>query len=345
MATLLEPVKIGNLELKNRVVMPPMCMYEVKKQDGIPTAFHCAHYGARAIGQVGLIILEATAVEPQGRLTNYDLGLWNDEQMNVHKELVASLHEFGSTVGVQLGHGGRKSADEPIKYAPSAVAFDDQYGVPQEMTTADINRVKESFASAAARAEKAGFDVVELHGAHGYLLNQFLEPMSNQRTDEYGGSLENRYRLLGEIVQLVKQNFSGSVWVRLSMTAYDDRGTQNTVKDYQQIGQWLERDGADVLDISTGGVIAARPNIHIGPGYQVPFTAAMKEAVTIPVTAVGILEDPQLAEYVLNSGQADLIEIGRGLINDPQWVSHAAAALHDHNFTAFNDSYERGFLR
>lgn len=345
MSQLLSPVQIAGLELKNRVVMPPMCMYEVEKEDGKVTPFHQAHYGARAIGQVGLIILEATAVEPDGRLTKHDLGLWEDEQLAGMKSLVDNLHSLGAKVGVQLCHAGRKAKDAIDRIAPGAIAYDDEYGVPRAMTLEDIKRVQDSFVAAAKRAEEAGFDLIELHGAHGYLINQFLEPLTNQRTDTYGGSLENRYRLVGELLPRLKEVFSGAIWVRLSMTAYDETGVENTLEDWQTIGSWLERDGADALDISTGGLLAVRPNIPIYGGYQAPFTAKMKEAVSIPCTAVGLINETALAEHLLQTGQADLIEVGRGLIRNVNWLADAAETLHDHDFKVYNNSYQRGQVR
>lgn len=345
MSQLLSPVRIAGPELKNRVVMPPMCMYEVKKEDGKVTPFHQAHYGARAIGQVGLIILEATAVEPDGRLTKNDLGLWEDEQVVGMKSLVDNLHSLGTKVGVQLCHAGRKAKDAVDLIAPSALAYDEVFGQPREMTIEDIQRVQDSFVAAAKRAEEAGFDLIELHGAHGYLINQFLEPLTNQRTDAYGGSLDNRYRFVGELLPRLKEVFSGAIWVRLSMTAYDETGLENTLEDWQTIGSWLERDGADALDISTGGLLAVRPNIPIYGGYQALFTAKMKEAVSIPCTAVGLINEPALAEHLLQTGQADLIEVGRGLIRNVNWLADAAEALHDRDFKVYNDSYQRGQVR
>lgn len=343
MSMLLSPVDLSGLSLKNRVVMPPMCMYEVKAEDGLPTAFHHAHYGARAIGGVGLIIQEATAVEPDGRLTKYDLGLWNDEQKDALSALVTELHTFGAKVGVQLGHGGRKSADAPKPYAPSAVPFDDSYNAPQEMTLDDIERIKGAFVASAIRADQAGYDMIELHGAHGYLINQFLEPMTNQRTDAYGGSLENRFRFLKEIVEEIKKVFSKPIWVRLSVTSYDENG--NTLEDYQQIAKWLEELGVAALDISTGGLLPIRPNIPIYGGYQAGFSAKIKEVVTIPVTAVGLLNSPELCEYILQNGQADLIQVGRGLIRNTNWLADAAEVLHDHDYEVYNDSYKRGQVK
>ncbi|WP_314761280.1 NADH:flavin oxidoreductase/NADH oxidase [Alloscardovia omnicolens] len=343
MSQLLSGVTLGNLTLKNRVVMPPMCMYVVEREDGIATNFHFAHYGARAIGGVGLIIVEATAVEPDGRITNKDLGLWNEEQKEVLHKLTTSVHELGSQVAIQLNHAGRKTVDARIAYAPSPLAFNEDSAVPHEMSSEDIERVKQAFVDAAIRARDAKFDAIEIHAAHGYLLSEFLEPLTNQRSDNYGGSLENRYRLLHEIVCAIRAIFDGSLWVRLSLSAYDDTERQNSREDWQQIGRWLEADGVDCIDVSTGAVTPARPNIPMRPGYQVPFTILMKQAVNIPVTAVGLIDSAQLAEHIVSSGQADLAEIGRGLLRNPQWVADAARVLHEKDFAVYNASYERAY--
>ena len=345
MSLLLSPVEMAGLSLKNRVVMPPMCMYEVKNEDGLPTAFHHVHYGARAIGGVGLIIQEATAVEPDGRLSNRDLGIWSDRQGRALADLVMGLKSFGSKVGIQLSHGGRKAADALQPIGPSAVGYSKEYQVPKEMTLDDIQRVQSAFVSAARRAQDAGYDMIEIHGAHGYLVNEFLEPLTNLRSDEYGGTLEKRFRFLKEIIEGVKTVFCGPIWVRLSATAYDETGTQNTLQDYQQIAKWLEELGVACLDISTGGLMDVKPNIPIYGGYQATFSAQIKQAVSIPVTTVGLLHNPELGEYLLQTGQADLIQVGRGLIRNVNWLADAAETLHDHNFQVYNNSYKRGQVR
>ena len=345
MSLLLSPVEMAGLSLKNRVVMPPMCMYEVKNEDGLPTAFHHVHYGARAIGGVGLIIQEATAVEPDGRLSNRDLGIWSDRQGRALADLVMELKAFGSKVGIQLSHGGRKAADALQPIGPSAVGYSKEYQVPKEMTLDDIQRVQSAFVSAAQRAQDAGYDMIEIHGAHGYLVNEFLEPLTNLRSDEYGGTLEKRFRFLKEIIEGVKTVFCGPIWVRLSATAYDETGTQNTLQDYQQIAKWLEELGVACLDISTGGLMDVKPNIPIYGGYQATFSAQIKQAVSIPVTTVGLLHNPELGEYLLQTGQADLIQVGRGLIRNVNWLADAAETLHDHNFQVYNNSYKRGQVR
>lgn len=343
MNLLLSPATIGGLELKNRVGMAPMCMYEVKSKDGILTPFHFAHYGARAIGGVGLIILEATAVEPNGRISEQDLGIWNDDQKEKLTELVEHLHSFGSKAGIQLAHAGRKaqSVEEPL--SASDIAFSDRYNTPKAMTSEDIQTLIKQFKSAALRAEEAGFDMVEVHGAHGYLINQFLEPAVNNRTDEYGGSLENRFKLLREIVLAVKEVFNGAIWVRLSASAYLPDGEQNSLKDWQNVALWLEQLGIDALDISTGGVVQTKPSIDIREGYQVPFAQAMKEATSLDVAAVGLMQSPTLSEHVLKLNEADFILQGRALLRNPNWVAEAARTLEEEEFEYYNSSYKRGY--
>jgi NADPH2 dehydrogenase len=342
---LLSPITIGSLSLKNRVVMAPMCMYEVKKEDGIVTPFHFAHYGARAIANVGLIIIEATAVQPDGRITQHDLGLWNDKQTEKFSQLVDSLHYLGSKVGVQLAHAGRKAIDAHQPVAPSAIAFNASFKMPKALSVDEIKQIRADFVAASKRAQQAGVDVIEIHGAHGYLISEFLSPLSNQRNDEYGGALSNRYRLLHEITTDIRAHFSGSLWVRLSLSDYDKSGQQNSIADWQQVCQWLERDGIDVIDVSTGGVMDYAPDLPIHGGYQTPFATAMKQAVKIPVATVGLLDSPDLAEYILQTGQADLILEGRVLLRNTNWLADAAQQLHDHHYQPFNNSYQRGQLK
>ncbi|MEJ6400953.1 oxidoreductase [Nicoliella lavandulae] len=342
MSLLLSPVKIANLELNNRVVMSPMCMYEVQKKDGVLEPFHFAHYGARALSKVGMIITEAMAVQPNGRITDNDLGLWNDEQADKLKELVANLHSFGTKVGVQLSHAGRKAEDADVLSAPSALQFSSDYKQPQALSLDEINDIKNAFVSAAKRAEQSGVDMIEIHGAHGYLLDQFLSNLTNQRTDEYGGSLQNRYRLVHEIITEIRKQFKGSLWIRLSLTDYDDSGVQNSMDDWKQVAKWLENDGVDLIDASTGGLINKAPNFPVHDGYQTPFATDLKQSINIPVSTVGLLDNPGLCEYILQNHQADLILEGRAMIRNTNWLSDAARALHDHNFKPYNASYERG---
>lgn len=342
MSLLLGPTEIAGLTLKNRVVLSPMCMYEVKQEDGILTPFHFAHYGARALAGVGLMIIEATAVEPDGRISKHDLGLWNDGQKIELSKLVDTLHSFGAKVGIQLSHAGRKAEDAIYPLAPSAIPFNEHSKSPNEMTKEEIKKIQTAFAQAAKRAQDAGVDMIELHGAHGYLINEFLSPLTNKRTDEYGGSLENRYRFLKETIEQVRVFYKGSLWVRLSLTAYAPANEQNSIEDWQTIGRWLEQDSINCLDISTGGILDRRPDFPVYSGYQVPFSVAMKEAVSIPVTAVGLLDNAGLCEYLLQTNQVDLILQGRALLRNTSWLADAARELHDTEFKVYNHSYERG---
>lgn len=342
MSLLLSPVNVAKLELKNRVVMSPMCMYAVEKEDGVATNFHFAHYGARAIGQVGLIILEATAVEPEGRITNQDLGLWNDEQEEKLKQLVGFIHSLGAKVGIQIAHAGRKAQDAREPLAPSALPFNEHYAQPRALSEDDIHGVVDAFTQAANRAQRAGVDMIEIHGAHGYLLDEFLSPETNKRDDPYGGDLLSRYRIVHEITKSIRALYDGSLWIRLSLTDYAPKDKQNSIQDWQQVGRWLEEDGIDCIDVSTGGLLDVKPNIAVYPGYQVPFAAAMKEAVSIAVTTVGLLYEPGLCESILQANQADLIVEGRVLIRDANWLAEAAVELHDHDFKVYSQSYLRG---
>lgn len=342
MSKLLSPVEIAGLTLNNRVVMSPMCMYEVKKEDGVLTPFHFAHYGARAISKVGLIIIESTGVEADGRISKHDLGLWNEEQQVELTKLVENLHYLGTKVGIQLNHAGRKAVDAIYPVSASSIAFNETSRQPNELTIAEIKRVQASFVSAAKKAEESGVDMIELHGAHGYLINQFLSPLANHRDDNYGGNLQNRYLFLKEIIKEIREFYKGSLWVRLSLTDYDETGQENTMKDWQTIGSWLEEDGVDLIDVSTGGLLDKTPNFAVHDGYQVPFSTSLKEAVSIPVSAVGLLDNVGLSEYILQNNQADLILQGRALLRNTNWVADAAKKLRDKEFKVYNGSYERG---
>lgn len=339
-SVLFDPITIGSLELKNRVMMPSMLTNEVHKKDGVPTDFHMIHYGARALGGVGLILLEGTGISAEGRIFETDLGLWNEEQMAGMKRLVDLLHGYGSKVGVQLSHAGRKSEVPGRVIAPSAITYSDEYRQPEAMTVEDIQAVVEQFKTSAALAEKAGFDVLEVHVAHGYLLNQFITPLVNKRTDNYGGSLENRYRIVREVIHAVKSVFTGAVWARISGAEYDEAGT--TTDEFVTIAQWMKEDGIELIDVSSGGVINRAPDA-IYPGYQVQLGNRIKNEVGIPISVVGILGSPELAEYILRSNQSDLIALGRPLLSNPNWLWHAARELGTiENYKVFNEAYERG---
>jgi len=336
-AKLFEPMEIRGVQLKNRIVMSPMCMYSCHNEDGIVQDWHKVHYPARAVGQVGLIILEATAVQPEGRISPQDLGIWDDVHIEGLTELVNLIKKHGAKVGIQLAHAGRKSTVKEDIYAPSPIAFSENYKTPVEMTKEDIQHTVEAFKNAAVRVKSAGFDVIELHGAHGYLINEFLSPLSNKRTDEYGGSDENRYRFLREVIDSVRSVWEGPLFVRISAYDYTEGGM--TPEAYITMTKWMKEQGVDLIDVSSGAVVMA--NIDAYPGYQVPFAETVKHGTPIPTGAVGLITHPMLAEEILKNDRADLIFLGRELLRDPYWPYRAAKELNAEISTP--TQYERGW--
>ncbi len=325
MTSLFTGYTLKNMELKNRIVMAPMCMF-CADNDGNPNDWHFIHYTSRAVGQTGLIIFEATGVESRGRISDRDLGLWKDEQIDGLKRIVEACHEHGAKVGIQLAHAGRKSEvmGEP-SIAPSPIAFSERYRIPTEMTKEDINQVKAAFREAARRAESAGFDVIELHGAHGYLISEFLSPLTNKRTDEYGGNEENRSRFLKEVLIEV-----GSVWpkekpiiVRVSAEDFGEDGNH----DYNMASmlKLVQMEGIDLVNVSSGGVVNVSVNAY--PGYQVGYAETIRKETGLPVIAGGLITTPIMAEEILEKKQADLVFLGRELLRNPYWPMHAAMEL------------------
>jgi NADPH2 dehydrogenase len=323
MAKLFTPISFKNMTLKNRIVMSPMCMYSCEEQDGMITPFHMTHYISRAAGQVGLVMLEATAVETAGRITAQDLGIWDDKHIDGLSELVEELHTYGTKAGIQLAHAGRKAMDEEIIYAPSPLPFNDKLKVPSELDSVGIKRVIDAFANAAKRAKKAGFDMIEIHAAHGYLINQFLSPLSNKRTDEYGGSRENRFRFLKEIVEATTKEFSDPIFVRISADEYHKDG--NTLEDFIFFSNSLKDLGIELIDCSSGGVAPVQINTY--PGYQIKRCETIKQEVGIATGAVGLITTGIQAEEILQNDRADLIFIGRALLRNPYWALNAAEEL------------------
>jgi len=338
---LFEPITIRDLTVRNRIWVSPMCQYSVEAQDGVPTPWHLVHLGGFAKGGAGAVVVEATGVVPEGRITPQDVGLWNDEQRDAFKPIVDFIHEQGAAAGIQLAHAGRKASTfrpwEEARgsvpadqggwgtVAPSAVAFDG-YAEPRELATEDIRVVALAFAAAARRSVEAGFDLVEIHAAHGYLLHQFLSPLSNHRTDSYGGSLENRARALLEVVDAVRAEVGEGypVVVRFSATDWVDGGL--TLEETTQVARWAAEHGADLADVSTGGNVASAP-IPVGPGYQVPFAEAIKRDAGIGTIAVGMISGAFQAEQVVATGQADVVMIGREFLRDPAFPLRAAVEL------------------
>ncbi|HQY32745.1 MAG TPA: NADH:flavin oxidoreductase/NADH oxidase [Actinotalea sp.] len=335
---LLEPFTLRGATARNRVWLAPMCQY--RATDGLPNDWHLVHLGARAHGGFGLIVAEATAVVPHGRITPQDVGLWDDAQVAAWERVLAPVHDAGALAAVQLAHAGRKAStyrpwaaergSVPVAeggwptLAPSSVAFPG-YGVPDEMTPAQVGDVVQQFADAAGRAHRAGFDAVEVHAAHGYLLHQFLSPLTNHRTDGYGGSPEARARLLREVVAAVRAAWPDDkpLLVRVSATDWADGGLE--VDDVAAVAASLAPLGVDLVDVSSGGNVPAA--YATGPGYQVPFARRVREVSGLPVSAVGMITDGAQAEQVLVDGAADVVMIGRPALRDPMWPLRAAHEL------------------
>jgi len=341
-STLFSPLSIRSTTFRNRLWVPALCQYSVEERDGVPTDWHLVHLGAFAMGGAGLIVSEATAVSPEGRISPHDTGLWNDEQVEAWSRITAFLHERGAVAGVQLAHAGRKASTHrgwaPEKrgtvsaddggwptVGPSDIAFEG-YAAPRALTTDEIADVVADFAASATRAVAAGFDLVEIHAAHGYLAHQFLSPLSNLRTDEYGGSLENRARLVLEIVRAVRAAVGEEmpVFVRFSATDYAEGGWNR--EDTATVSRWAQEAGADFFDISTGGNIAG-VTIPLSPGYQVPFADFVASTAGVPVNAVGLITDAAHAEQIVSSGQADAVMLGREMMRDPHFPLRAAHEL------------------
>ncbi|SHI96321.1 NADPH dehydrogenase NamA [Lutispora thermophila] len=327
MSKLFSSFKIKNMEVRNRIVMPPMCMYS-SDIEGKANSWHFVHYVTRSIGGVGLIIVEATAVEPKGRLSDRDLGIWDDSHIEGLSKIVEEVKKYGAKIGIQINHAGRKcGANEKSIIAPSAIAFDENYKTPVEMTKDDIKNTVNLFRNAALRAYKAGFDMIEIHGAHGYLINQFLSPLSNRRTDEYGGSPENRARFLKEVIHAVRE-----VWpeimplgVRVSAEDYAEGGNHDT--DLAEIINMVKSEGVDIVNVSSGAVVPA--NIKAYPGYQIKFAETIKKITGLPVIAGGLITEAVMAEEIIQNERADMVYIGRELLRNPYFPLNAAKKVRD----------------
>jgi len=342
---LFSPFTLRGITLPNRIAVSPMCEYSAV--DGLANDWHLVHLGSRAVGGAGLVITEAAAVSPEGRITPRDLGIWNEAQVAPLQRITSFLHEHGSYAGIQLAHAGRKASMTvpwmPVLQtmsekeggwtnvlAPSPVRFADNYPVPQAVDATEMRRLVTAFRTATERALMAGFDVVEIHAAHGYLLHEFLSPLSNQRTDEYGGSFQNRSRLLLEVVRAVRgvwpQNLP--LFVRISATdwAADGSGPSWDADQSVELATLLRGEGVDLVDVSTGGNLHGA-KIPVGPGFQVPFAERVRREARIPTAAVGLITRPEQADAIVRSGEADLVLLARELLRDPYWPLHAAQAL------------------
>ncbi len=339
-AALFQPVRLRSLVVPNRIWVSPMCQYSADGRDGVATDWHLVHLGALAQGGAGLVMTEATAVSPEGRISAWDLGIWNDAQRDALERIVDFIHERGAVAAMQLAHAGRKAStlpewrgtgSQPIAeggwtaVGPSAEAFEG-YATPEALDEAGIAKVVQDFAAGARRAIDAGFDVLELHAAHGYLLHQFLSPLANHRTDGWGGSLEGRARLLLDVVRAVRAEVGEEVplLVRFSGTDWVDGGW--TIEDTETVAGWAAAAGADWFDVSSGGVVAGA-RIPVGPGYQVPLATAVRTATGVPVNAVGLIETAEQAEAIVASGRADAVMLARAVLRNPHLPQAWAAEL------------------
>lgn len=341
MSLLYSPLTIKNLRLKNRIVVSPMCQYSAV--DGFANNWHLVHLGSRAVGGAGLLITEAASVSPEGRISIADLGIWKDEHLPKLKEIVDFVHQNDALIGIQLAHAGRKASfdipwESPAQLsdenggwqpvAPSAIQFNPKDKMPLALDAEGIVKVKSDFKRAAQRALAAGFDVIEIHAAHGYLIHQFLSPLSNQRSDEYGGSFENRIRILVEIIEAVKEVWPAdqALFVRISATDWVPGGWD---KDSSvRLAEILKELGVDLIDTSTGG-LSREQQIPVEPNYQVEFAAAIKQNAGILTGAVGLITEAQQAEDILQRGEADLIFMARELLRNPYFPLEAATTLGD----------------
>lgn len=350
MPSLFEPYNVRSLEIPNRVWMSPMCMYSAESsgpEAGCPTDWHLTHLASRAAGGAGLIMVEATAVRSDGRITPWDLGLWNAEQEKAFRRIARGIREHGAAPAIQLAHAGRKASSDrpwltggqlgidhggwPIK-GPSAIPYGHRRA-PEELSRDEIQVLVEDFAAAASRARNAGFQVVEIHGAHGYLIGSFLSPHTNNRTDDYGGSFENRSRFAVQVVDAVRAVWPAElpVFFRLSATDWLSENPSDpregwSVADSVQLAGILKAHGVDLLDVSSGGLVPDA-RIDAGPGYQVAFAETIRADARIPTAAVGLINEPQQAQDILDEGRADAVFLGREMLRNPYWPRHAAETL------------------
>lgn len=338
-ASLFSPFVLGGLTIRNRIGVSPMCQYSA--QDGFSTDWHLVHLGSRASGGAGLVLMEATAVSPEGRISPACTGLWKDEHIAPLKRITGFVKSQGAVIGIQLAHAGRKGSmacpwngGQRLSkaeggwqtIAPSPIPFSPDQAEPQEMSSTDIARIKENFITAARRAVAAGFQVIEVHAAHGYLLHEFLSPLSNKREDQYGGSEENRFRLILEICEAVRKTAPKdiAVGIRLSCTDWTEGGL--TIADTVRLSQQLKTTGMDFIDCSSG-FLTPDATVPFAPGFQVPFATEIREKAKIPTLAVGCITEARQADDIIHKEQADMVLLARAMLHDPYWPLHAAEAL------------------
>ena len=340
MAHLFEPLKLRDIVLTNRIGIPPMCQYSA--HDGIAADWHFVHYGSRAVGGAALMIVEATAVTPEGRISPGDLGIWDDQHIEPLARIARFAKAQGCVLAIQLAHAGRKASVglgwQPVQstlseadggwpvVAPSPIPFDAGYAEPSELDEAGIRHVIRQFAAGARRALDAGFQTVEIHAAHGYLLHQFLSPLSNQRTDAYGGNFENRTRLVREVVTAVRAEWPERLplLIRLSATDWVDGGWN--ADETVELCRTLKGLGVDLVDVSSGGLVPTA-QIPAGPGFQTDFAARVRHEAGVATSAVGLITSPAQADHIVRTGQADMVLLGREILRNPYWPLGAAQAL------------------
>jgi 2,4-dienoyl-CoA reductase-like NADH-dependent reductase (Old Yellow Enzyme family) len=354
MTHLFEPLSIRDVTFRNRIAVAPMCQYS--SQDGYANDWHLVHLSSRAVGGAGLVMTEAAAVEPRGRISPQDLGIWSDGHGEALAKIVALIHNFGAVAAIQLAHAGRKASTAPPweggkgvdesqggwrpVVGPSAIAFDD-LPIPEALSIEGIQEITNAFVQAARRSLEAGFKVVEIHAAHGYLLHQFLSPLSNHREDKYGGSFENRTRLLREVVQGVRDVWPERypLWVRISATDWVDNGWD--IEQSVALADKLKPLGVDLIDCSSGGSVPG-VKIPVGPGYQTPFAERIRREAKILTGAVGMITSPPQADHIIRTGQADVVLLARELLRDPYWPLRAAKQL-GHDDKIFPVQYDRAW--
>lgn len=355
MAHLFEPFTLRSVTLRNRIGVSPMCQYS--SEDGMPNDWHLVHLGSRAVGGAALVTMEATAVEPRGRISPQDMGIWSDRHIEAHARIARFVASQGAVPGIQLAHAGRKASKSrpwegdrsltdreggwPV-VGPSALAFAEGWRVPHALTKQEIGDIRSCFRAATARAREAGFVWLEIHAAHGYLLHSFYSPLSNQRTDEYGGSFENRIRFLLETVRDVRAEWPGDkpMSVRLSCTDWVEGGW--SLEDSVELAKCLRGEGVDLIDCSSGGG-SPLAKIPVGSGYQVPLAEEIRRKTGVPVAAVGMITQPMQADEIVRNGRADLVLLAREMLRDPYWPLRAAQTLHFHGEMPVPPQYRRAW--
>lgn len=356
MTHLFEPLNQRGVTFRNRIAVAPMCQYS--STDGYANEWHLVHLASRAVGGAGLVITEAAAVEPRGRITRQDLGIWSDAHAEALAKIVAQIHNFGAIAGIQLAHAGRKASTaqpweggkavseaqggwRPI-VAPSAIPFSQDSPIPEALSIEEIQQITNAFVQAAKRSLDAGFKVIEIHAAHGYLLHEFLSPLSNLRDDEYGGSFENRTRLLREVTQAVREVLPDSypLWVRISATDWVENGWD--IEQSVALSDKLKSLGVDLIDCSSGGNIPGA-KVPVGPGYQTQFASRIRRETGISTGAVGLILAPEQADHIIRTEQADMVLLAREMLRNPYWALQAAKQL-GHDSNPYPVQYERAWV-